>query len=105
VQTLADRVNGTAAAADDARAFFRGELKTLDADLKAALARTGDRATKLHIEDVQTQIARALDPSVQAAPGAAAARPGTDLGDEFDVTMAPESCWIDYAIRGRGGRQ
>ena len=106
VETLADRVNGRTAAVDDARAFFRGELKTLDGDLKAALAKTSDRATKLHIEDVQTQIARALDPSVQAAPGAAgAARPGTDLGDEFDVTVDPVSCWIDYAIRGRGGRQ
>jgi hypothetical protein len=104
VQTLAERVNGAAAAADDARAFFRGELKTLDADLKAALAKTGDRATKLHIEDIQTQIARALDPSVQAS-GAAAARPGTELDDPFDVTVDPVSCWVDYAIRGRGGRQ
>ena len=104
VETLAERVNGSAAAADDARAFFRGELKTLDADLKSALAKAADRATKLHIEDIQTQIARALDPSVQGSAAAGAARPGTDLGDEFDVTMAPESCWIDYAIRGRGGK-
>ena len=35
VETLADRINGRTAAVDDARAFFRGELKTLDADLRS----------------------------------------------------------------------
>jgi Met-zincin/Domain of unknown function (DUF5117)/Domain of unknown function (DUF5118) len=104
VETLGDRVNGRAATADDARAFFRGELKTLDADLKTALARTTDRATKLHLEDIQTQIAHALDPAIQNAAGAAgAARPGTAF-DEFDVSLAPESCWLDYSIRRKGGR-
>jgi hypothetical protein len=43
------------------------------------------------------QIARALDPAVQES-AAAAAR--TTLVDEaFDVSIDPESCWIDYAIR------
>ena len=89
--------------ADDARAFFRGELKTLDADLKGALGKATDRATRLHIEDIQTQIAYALDPSIQATGAAAAgARPGTSL-DEFDVTVAPDACWLDYTIRRKGG--
>ena len=71
VETLSNRVNGSQAQSDDARAFFRGELKTLDNDLAAALPRQPDRATQLHIEDVRMQIARALDPSVQASsPGA-----------------------------------
>jgi hypothetical protein len=100
VETLGDRVNGRAATADDARAFFRGELKTLDADLKSVLAKTTDRATRMHLEDIQTQIATALDPSVQ--PAAAAARPTTQL-DEFDVTVAPDACWVDYSIRRKGG--
>ena len=43
VETLADRINGRQAAVDDARAFFRGELKTLDADLRAAAPRASDR--------------------------------------------------------------
>jgi Ribonuclease G/E len=107
IETVGDRVNGRTAASDDARAFFRGELKTLDADLKTALTRTTDRATKLHLEDIQNQIAHALDPAIQAAPGAAAVgRPGTAI-DDFDVTSAPESCWVDYTIRPRsagGGR-
>ena len=104
VETLADRINGRQAAADDARAFFRGELKTLDTDLKTVLGRATDRPTKLHLEDIQTQIARALDPAVQAAAAVAAgARVGTALDDEFDVLIAPASCWPDYAIRRPGG--
>ena len=38
VETLGNRINGRQAAVDDARAFFRGELKTLDTDLRAAAA-------------------------------------------------------------------
>ena len=75
VETLADRINGRLAAVDDSRAFFRGELKTLDADLRTAMARTTDRETRLHIDDVRTQIERALDPTVQELAGAAAAAP------------------------------
>ena len=97
VETLADRVNGAQATPSDARAFFRGELKTLDADLQRALTRTTDRATGLHIEDVRSQIARALDPSVQAT--AAGNRATTNLTDaSMDPTIEPESCWLDYAI-------
>jgi hypothetical protein len=100
VETLADRINGRLAAVDDSRAFFRGELKTLDTDLRTALARASDRETRLHVDDVRTQIQRALDPTVQETPGAAAARP--TLTDEFvDVAIDPESCWLDYAIRGK----
>jgi hypothetical protein len=103
VETLGDRINGRSAAADDARAFFRGELKTLGEDLKNALGKTTDRATRLHIEDIQNQIAHALDPAIQAAPGAAgAARPGTAI-DDFDVTAIPDACWVDYSIRRSNG--
>ncbi len=99
VDTLADRINGRLAALDDSRAFFRGELKTLDADLRTAVAKTTDRETRLHIDDVRTQIQRALDPTVQESAAAAAAR--TALTDEiFDVSIDPESCWVDNAIRG-----
>jgi hypothetical protein len=98
VDTLGNRVNGAQAQSDDARAFFRGELKTLDGDLAAAAARQTDRATLLHLADVRTQIARALDPTVQTAPGA---RTGTDLTDDeslFDVSSEAEICWPDYVV-------
>ena len=42
VETLSSRVNGPQAAADDVRAFFRGELKKLDRDLEAAAGRVQD---------------------------------------------------------------
>ena len=99
VETLADRINGRTAAVDDARAFFRGELRTLDTDLRSAAARTTDRATRLHLEDVRMQIARALDPAVQET-GPAAARGAADLTD-LDVSVDPIACWVDYAIRGK----
>jgi hypothetical protein len=98
IETVGDRVNGRTAAVDDVRAFFRGELKALDADLRVALGRTTDREARLHIEDVRMQIARALDPAVQETAPAGAART-TELDDEFDVSVEPELCWVDYAIR------
>ena len=102
VDTLGSRVNGAAAQSDDTRAFFRGELKALDRDLEAAVSRQSDRATALHLEDVRMQIARALDPSVQAAaPGTAR---GTAIdGDDslFDVTNGGEICWPDYVVSRR----
>jgi hypothetical protein len=94
VDTLSNRINGAQAQSDDARAFFRGELKTLDRDLEGALGRQTDRATTLHMQDVRMQIARALDPTYQAA----ASRTTTELTDYFDVSIEPESCWVDYAI-------
>jgi hypothetical protein len=98
VEALADRVNGRTAAVDDVRAFFRGELKTLDADLRTALVRAGDRATRLHIDDVRTQIERALDHTV-VEPGPTAARTTLAEDETFDVSVDPVSCWVDYAIR------
>ena len=97
VDTLSNRINGAQAQSDDARAFFRGELKTLDRDLEGALGRQTDRATTLHMQDVRMQIARALDPTYQAA----AARTTTELTDYFDVSAEPEWCWVDYAITPR----
>jgi hypothetical protein len=102
VDTLGNRINGPQAQSDDARAFFRGELKTLDRDLEAALTRQTEAATAMHIQDVRMQIARALDPTVQAAAGAA--RSTTDFDDPFDVTADPVSCWVDYAIVPKGRR-
>jgi hypothetical protein len=66
VDTLSNRINGAQAQSDDARAFFRGELKT-------------------------------LDPTYQAA----ASRTTTELTDYFDVSIEPESCWVDYAVTPR----
>jgi hypothetical protein len=48
--------------------------------------------------DVRSQIARALDPTVQAS--AAQPRATTNLDDAlFDPSVAQELCWTDYSIR------
>ena len=98
VETLSERINGRQASADDARAFFRGELKTLDRDLQTALARVTDRATRMHVEDVRTQVARALDPAVRETGPAGPAR-AFDAAAGGDAALDPEWCWLDYAIR------
>ena len=98
VETLSNRINGAQSQSDDVRAFFRGELKSLDASLTAG---SRDRETALHLEDLRLQIARALDPTVQAA-AAPAGRAGTGLDDDpFDVTIGQDSCWIDYVVKPR----
>ncbi|HJR61719.1 MAG TPA: zinc-dependent metalloprotease, partial [Vicinamibacterales bacterium] len=96
VETLSNRVNGAQAQSDDVRAFFRGELKALDGEL-SSMPSTSDRATKLHVDDLRQQIARALDPTVQ---GAAAARTTTEFDEPsiFDVTSAGDFCWVDYVV-------
>ncbi len=59
-----DKLNGRTPATDDARAFVRGELKALSAQIVAAMGKTTDRATRLHLDDARDQIAKALDPKV-----------------------------------------
>ena len=103
-----DRLNGRSPAEDDARPFLRGELRALDRSIAAALAQVSDRATRLHLEDVQDQIAKTLDPSVRAsAPsGGGSSRAFDDVNlvgalvDPWSgLAQAGESCWPDHAIR------
>jgi hypothetical protein len=97
IDTLSSRINGPQAQSDDARAFFRGELRTLDTDVESVISRQQDRATLLHLRDVRMEIARALDPAVKTT---AAAGVGTTALDEsqFDVSSMSDSCWPDYAV-------
>ena len=96
IETLSNRVNGPQAQADDVRAFFRGELRTLEGELQtAARVASADRATVAHYEDLRVQIAKAFDPA------AAAARATTELTDDFDVSAEKDLCWIDYVVEPR----
>lgn len=47
---------------NDVRALMRGELLALDASIIAALRRTPDRTTRLHLLDAREEIRRILDP-------------------------------------------
>jgi hypothetical protein len=103
IELMAERVSGRTATADDVRAFFRGELRTLDADLRLARARTVDRETAFHLDDARAQIAKALDPAASAPAAPAAPRPATGAAEEATADDADEGaplvCWPDYAIR------
>ncbi|MFO7894485.1 MAG: zinc-dependent metalloprotease [Longimicrobiales bacterium] len=46
----------------DIRPFVRGQLTTLQGEVRAALNRARDRATRLHLEDAQVRIDRILEP-------------------------------------------
>jgi hypothetical protein len=90
-----ERLNGRAPVTNDTRAFIRGELTLLRAVIAAALAKTSDRATQLHLRDARDQIAKILDPKFER-PAAAVAAPGPPpVGNGFDA----EICFPDYAIR------
>lgn len=99
IELLAERVSGRTAAADDVRAFFRGELRTLDADLRVARSRTTDRETRFHFDDARAQIAKALDPANNPPAPAAPSRPTTGVAGDDDGGYEPLACWPDYAIR------
>lgn len=90
VELLSDRIAGRMNS-DDSRPLFRGELKALSAQLTAALAKSSNRETKLHMEDLKDQIAKALDPKFQPASPAINLFPIRTLD-------GMENCWPDYGI-------
>jgi hypothetical protein len=100
LEVMSDKLNGRAAPTDDTRGLMRSELRAVEGAARRALAKSTDRATRVHLEDVRDQIARILDPkfaaSAPAAPAGGPARPGLE---EFDI--ADDRCWPDFAIRGQ----
>ena len=102
------QLNGRQAARGDVRPFLRGELRALDRTVDAAFARVSDRATRLHLEDVRDEIARALDPPAPpptTTTGARAVAAFEELAhDPFGGWTGgwPQdgpACWPDYAVR------
>jgi len=90
---MSTRLNGAQRANDDQRPMFRGELKTIAADAGVAMARTTDRDSRLHLEDLRDQIAKILDPKFQLAnpaPAQVVIPLTSGIGDTY--------CWTDYAI-------
>jgi hypothetical protein len=83
--------------ADEARALYRGELKALDAEVRAALPRVTDAATRRHLEDARVAIAGALDPervAVEAPASRGAAGPARGLASwELDLPPVDNGWW------------
>jgi hypothetical protein len=101
---LAEKLNGRQPVTDDARPLIRGELRVLNQEIARALARAIDRATRLHLEDVRDQIAKALDPKFAppapaTTPGQIIIRPGADGEAEALGNDGQLGCWPDYSIR------
>jgi len=90
---MSTRLNGAQRANDDQRPMFRGELKTISADAVTAMARTTDRDTRLHLEDLRDQIAKILDPKYQLANPTPVLPIPTPVSGRDDIF-----CWTDYGI-------
>src|SRR5687768_4224391 len=97
LEVMSEKLNGRAAPTDDSRGLIRSELRAVDAAARRALAKSADRATRVHLEDVRDQIARILDPKF-AAP-AAPAGPGQGRPALEDLESSDDRCWPDFAIR------
>ncbi|MEE2636844.1 MAG: zinc-dependent metalloprotease [Acidobacteriota bacterium] len=108
VELIDERLNGGSPVVGDARPFLRGELRALEQTIAAVVTNVSDRATRLHLEDVQHYIAESLDPltrhperdSAEALSGDQWAEPYglTERGDGI-LFGDHQSCWVDYAIR------
>jgi hypothetical protein len=93
LDAMSDKINSRISG--ESRPLARGELRTLDTSVRAAIAKAADRTTRLHLQDVRDQIARILDPKF--APPTAPLNLPIILGlDGSDDSLG---CWIDYAIR------
>ena len=77
----------------DERPFYRAELHALSASVAASLARTTDRATRVHLEGVRDQIAKILDPKFAASSAT------SGVVRIFGFDERPDVCWPDYVIR------
>ncbi len=96
LETVAARLNGPRPATDDERPMLRGELVTIAADAAKAARKASDRETKLHLADIQDQVAKILDPKFQVGSGQTGNGPGGP--PSFSLEVDGEFCWPDYAI-------
>ena len=117
LDTIDNRLNGSAAATDEIRALLRGELRVIDQQIAAALPAATDTATRRHLQDVRASIGTTLDPRALRAAGAPA---GTGRGnaavddtgrvlalvpsERYDYDNDPflavsDACWLAPEIR------
>ena len=93
LDNLGDKLNGRIAVTDDTRGLVRSELRMLSADVSKALAKTTDRISRAHLEDVRDQIAKILDPKF-ATPTTGTNPLAALLGRIEEEEQF--GCWPDY---------
>jgi len=81
----------------DERGFYRAELEDIRAMAVAALPKTTDRTTRIHLGSVRDQIDKILDPKETGRTGGAAAV--AFIEEQLQNYYNPTSCWYDYAIK------
>lgn len=106
------KLNGTAAAmpqglpqsfaamfisSGDERGFYRAELQDIRSMAMAAMPKTTDRTTRIHLESVRDQIDKILDPKETGRSGGAAAV--AFIEEQLQNYYNPTSCWYDYVIK------
>nr|MDQ3071623.1 zinc-dependent metalloprotease [Acidobacteriota bacterium] len=79
LETFDTRIHA-ATTGDEMRALLKGELRTLDAQLRTAASSATDAATRAHLQDARDQIERTLDPRVARPAPAAAPAGGRGIG-------------------------
>jgi uncharacterized protein DUF4953/uncharacterized protein DUF5117/uncharacterized protein DUF5118 len=93
---------GFFASSGDEKSFYRGELKSLNAAIGAALPKATDREAKAHLEATRDQIAKILDPKFAPPTGSGAGQIRI-FGEQMDPFLMPPdllgTCWPDYTIR------
>lgn len=82
-------------ASGDERAFYRAELRELVNEINAALPKTADRTTRIHLEATLDQIGKILDPNAPSFSNPAANRFAMEF---LELYLNPTSCWPDYSI-------
>jgi hypothetical protein len=106
LDTMDNRLNAGPPAASEIKALVKGELRALDAQIRAAIPAAVDRPTRLHLEDSRDAIARILDPQVPrpaapppTAPGRGAGAGALAWAYDFDndpLLKPPAGCWPEY---------
>jgi hypothetical protein len=76
----------------DARPLIRSELRELAQAVRAARGRAGDAVTRLHLQDVEAEIERILDP--RATRVAASGGSSAPSGFPFPLPFDPEG-WLE----------
>jgi hypothetical protein len=87
------------ASSGDEKPFYRAELRSLNNSLVAAIARTTDRETRVHLEGARDQIARILDPKFAPNQGNLAGEIRIFTDQWAAQSVQGQECWPDYEIK------
>ena len=82
----------------DERSYYRSEMRALNASVNAAIAKSADKATRVHLEGVRDQIGKILNPETGGARIGPAAF-NEEAMRFLELYMNPTSCWPDYTIK------